>query len=158
MTARIILDYRELAQTLESERAGGRTIALANGCFDVLHVGHVRLVADARGEADLLVVALNSDETVRASKGVSRPRVTLVERAEIIAALEGVDYVTSFPEQTARGLLETLRPDVQVKGTDWTPDTVPERDVVRSYGGRIAICGDPKEHASSQLIRRMQDD
>lgn len=154
MTARIIIDYRELAAVLERERALGRTIALANGCFDVLHVGHVRLVADARREADILVVALNSDEAVRGSKGPGRPWVPLLERAEIIASLEGVRYVTSFEEPTADAILATLRPDVHVKGTDRTAETVPERETVRSYGGRIAICGDPKGHSSSDLVAR----
>ncbi len=154
MTARIILDYRELAPELDRERAAGKSLALANGCFDILHVGHVRLLADARREADVLVVALNTDESVRANKGPGRPAVPLSERAELIAALEGVGYVTSFAEPTADALLGALRPEVQVKGTDQTPDAVPERQVVESYGGRIAICGDPKAHSSSDLIRR----
>jgi rfaE bifunctional protein nucleotidyltransferase chain/domain len=154
MTARIILDYRQLAPVLQREREKGRTIAAANGCFDLLHVGHVRMIAGARREADVLVVALNTDETVRAQKGAGRPRIPLAERVEIVAALEGVDYVTSFPEATADSLLATLLPDVQVKGTDWTPETVPEGETVRSYGGRVAICGDPKKHSSSDLARR----
>jgi rfaE bifunctional protein nucleotidyltransferase chain/domain len=154
MAARIILDYRQLAPVLQREREKGRTIAAANGCFDLLHVGHVRMIAGARREADVLVVALNTDETVRAQKGAGRPRIPLAERVEIVAALEGVDYVTSFPEATADSLLATLLPDVQVKGTDWTPETVPEGETVRSYGGRVAICGDPKKHSSSDLARR----
>jgi rfaE bifunctional protein nucleotidyltransferase chain/domain len=155
VTARIVPDYRALGRDLEHERSKGRTIALANGCFDVLHVGHVRLIADARREAHVLVVALNSDESVRENKGEGRPHVPLVERLEVIAALEGVHYATSFPEPNAEALLLALRPDVHVKGTDWTADTVPERDVVLAYGGRIAICGDPKSHASSDLIDRL---
>jgi rfaE bifunctional protein nucleotidyltransferase chain/domain len=154
MTARIILDYRRLAPVLQREREKGRTIATANGCFDLLHVGHVRMIAGARCEADVLVVALNTDETVRKQKGAGRPRIPLAERVEIVAALEGVDYVTSFPEATADSLLATLLPDVQIKGTDWTPETVPEAETVRSYGGRVAICGDPKKHSSSDLARR----
>jgi rfaE bifunctional protein nucleotidyltransferase chain/domain len=157
VTARIVLDYHELAAELERERAAGKSLALANGCFDILHVGHVRLLGDARREADVLVVALNTDESVRAGKGPGRPAVPLAERAEVIAALEGVAYVTSFPEATADELLRTLRPDVQIKGTDRSPETVPERQVVESYGGRIAICGDPKAHSSSDLIGRRQD-
>ncbi len=156
MTARIVLDYRELAPELERERAAGKSLALANGCFDILHVGHVRLLADARREADVLVVALNTDGSVRASKGPGRPAVPLAERAEVIAALEGVGYVTSFSEPAADALLGVLRPDVQVKGTDRTPDAVPERQVVESYGGRIAICGDPKAHSSTDLVSRRQ--
>ena len=155
MTARIVLDYQTLASELERERSAGRSIALANGCFDVLHVGHVRLIAEARAQADVLVVALNTDESVRANKGPERPWVPLAERAEIMGALAGVHYVTSFPESTARDLLEALRPDVHVKGTDWTEETVPERAVVEGYGGRVAICGDPKEHSSTGLIRKL---
>jgi rfaE bifunctional protein nucleotidyltransferase chain/domain len=156
VTARIILNYRELATTLEQERARGRTIAVANGCFDLLHVGHVRLIAAARREADVLVVALNADESVRAQKGAGRPRIPLLERAEIVAALDGVHYVTSFAEPTADSLLAALRPDVQIKGTDRTPETVPERQTVAAYGGRIAICGDSKEHSSNALIRKLR--
>ena len=156
MTERIIADYHELAPRLEEERAGRRSIALANGCFDILHVGHIRMLAEARGMADVLVVALNTDESVRKSKGEGRPFVPLEERMEIMAALRGIDYVTSFPEPTAGPLLGALRPDVHVKGSDWTAETVPERDVVIGYGGRIAICGDAKTHASSELIRRLE--
>jgi rfaE bifunctional protein nucleotidyltransferase chain/domain len=158
VTARIILDYRELADVLRPEREQGKSVALANGCFDLLHVGHVRLITDARREADVLIVALNTDESVRASKGEGRPWVPLSERAEVVAALEGVRYVTSFPEKTADSLLTTLQPDVHVKGTDWTQETVPERDVVRAYGGRIAICGDPKTRGSTHLIRKLREE
>jgi rfaE bifunctional protein nucleotidyltransferase chain/domain len=157
VSARWIEDYRALAALLDAERARGRSLALANGCFDVLHVGHVRLIADARQEADVLVVALNSDESVRENKGPGRPLVPLAERAEVVGALEGVHYVTSFGESSAALLLEALRPDVHVKGTDWTAETVPERDVVLAYGGRIAICGDPKAHSSTELIRKSGD-
>jgi rfaE bifunctional protein nucleotidyltransferase chain/domain len=153
VSGRIVLSYRELAGLLEGARRG-RSLALTNGCFDVLHVGHVRLLADARAQGDLLVVALNSDESARRNKGPERPLVPLAERMEIIAALAGVDYVTSFSEPTAAELLRALRPDVHVKGTDWTAETVPERDVVLGYGGRIAICGDAKTHSSTELIER----
>ena len=155
MTARVVSDYRELADILGAERRAGRSVALTNGCFDVLHVGHVRLIAAARGEADILVVALNSDQSARENKGPDRPHVPLAERMELIAALEGVDFVTRFGEPTAEQILAALRPDVHVKGTDWTEETVPERDVVIAYGGRIAICGDPKTHSSSGLIRKL---
>lgn len=151
MSARIVGEYRELARLLAAERVAGRKVALANGCFDVLHVGHVRMFADAQKEADLLVVALNGDQSVRKSKGPGRPLVPLAERMELVAALEGVDYVTSFPEATADALLRSLRPEVQIKGTDRTFETVPERETVASYGGRIAFCGDPKRHSSSEL-------
>lgn len=155
MTARIVLDYAELAPLLAAEREAGRSIALANGCFDVLHVGHVRLLSDARREADVLVVALNTDASVRDNKGPERPWIPLAERAEILAAFEGVHYVTSFGEPTAHALLDALRPDVHVKGTDRTPESVPEAEVVASYGGRIAICGDPKRRSSSELIQKL---
>ena len=156
MTARIVADYHELATLLEPTRGRGARVALTNGCFDVLHVGHVRLLRAARELADLLVVALNSDASARANKGDGRPLVPLAERMELLAALEGVDYVTSFGEPTAAVLLAHLRPEIHVKGTDWTVETVPERDVVQGYGGRIVIAGDPKTHASSDLIRRME--
>jgi D-glycero-beta-D-manno-heptose 1-phosphate adenylyltransferase len=155
VSARVELDYRKLALELERERARGRRIALTNGCFDVLHVGHVRLIREARTHGDVLVVALNTDASARANKGPSRPLVTLAERAEVIAALEGVSYVTSFGEPNAEGLLACLRPDVHVKGTDWSAETVPERHIVLAYGGTIAICGDPKTHSSSELIGKL---
>jgi len=151
VNARIVPDYRALAEELAPERTRGRTVALANGCFDVLHVGHVRLLAEARRHADLLVVALNTDESARALKGEGRPYVPLAERMEVVAALAGVDYVTSFGETTAGALIEALRPEVQIKGTDRSPETVPEREQVERYGGRIVICGDPKAHSSTEL-------
>ncbi len=156
MSARIVPDYRALARLLDEERRGGRSVALANGCFDVLHVGHVRLLAEARGHADVLVVALNDDASVRGNKGDARPFVPLEERMEVIAALEGVGFVTSFGEPSAEQILAALRPDVHVKGTDWTAETVPERDVVLAYGGRIAICGDPKTRSSTGLIEKLR--
>ena len=156
MTARVVPDPSELAPLLERARARGARVALTNGCFDVLHVGHLRLLREARSLADLLVVALNDDASARANKGAGRPLVPLAERMELLAALEGVDYVTSFGEPTAAALLERLRPEVHVKGTDWTPETVPERDVVLAYGGRVVIAGDPKTHSSSDLIRRLR--
>lgn len=154
MCAEIIPSYAELARRLQGDRAG-RVVAMTNGCFDVLHVGHVRLIAEGSALGDLFVVALNDDASVRANKGEGRPLVPLFERMEVIAALRGVDYVTSFGESTAHALLEALRPDVHVKGTDWTADAVPERAVVEGYGGRIAIAGDPKEHSSTDLIGQM---
>ena len=156
MSARIVADRRELQPILAAARRGGRTVALTNGCFDLLHVGHVRLVRDAATRADLLVVAVNSDASAHANKGRGRPVLTVEERMEVVAALAGVDFVTSFDEPTASTLLDSLRPDIHVKGTDWTADTVPERDVVRAYGGRVEIAGDPKAHSSSELIRRLR--
>jgi rfaE bifunctional protein nucleotidyltransferase chain/domain len=156
VSARVVAEYRALAPLLESERQKGRSIALTNGCFDLLHVGHVRLLEGARKLADVLVVALNSDASACANKGEGRPIVSPAERLEVVAALAGVDFVTSFDEPTAAALLQTLRPDVHVKGTDWTPETVPERDVVAAYGGRVVIAGDPKTHASSEMVARLR--
>jgi rfaE bifunctional protein nucleotidyltransferase chain/domain len=156
VTARVVPDFCELAPLLEQARARGARIALTNGCFDLLHVGHLRLLREARSLADLLVVALNDDASARANKGDGRPLVPLAERMELISALEGVDFVTSFGEPTAAALLARLRPEIHVKGTDWTPETAPERDVVRAYGGRVVIAGDPKTHSSSELVRRLR--
>ena len=156
MSARIVSPYARLAPLLEEQRRQGRSVALANGCFDLLHVGHVRLLRAARELADTLVVALNSDASARRNKGPGRPLVPLEERMELVAAVEGVDFVTSFDEPSAAALLDALRPEVQVKGTDWTEESVPERDIVRAYGGRVAIAGDPKTHSSSELARRLQ--
>ena len=156
MNPRIVPDYRQLAARLAPERERGSTLALANGCFDVLHVGHVRLLAEARTHADLLVVALNSDDSARSLKGEGRPLVPLEERMEVVAALAGVDFVTSFDELTASALIEALRPEVQIKGTDRSPESVPERAQVERYGGRIVICGDPKTHSSTTLAERLR--
>ena len=152
MTATIVPDYHELQERLAALRQG-RPLALTNGFFDLLHVGHVRLLSAASTQAEILVVALNTDESVRESKGEGRPLVPLEERMEILAAIEGIDYVTSFPETLAGDLLDALRPDVYVKGTDWTQETVPEREVVTAYGGRIAICGDEKRHSSTEILK-----
>jgi rfaE bifunctional protein nucleotidyltransferase chain/domain len=156
MSASIIPDYHDVAAAMTPRRSQGATVALANGCFDVLHVGHVRLLREAVGSADLLVVALNTDESVSANKGPGRPHVPLDERMEVIAALRGVAFVTSFAEATAGPLLAALKPDVHVKGTDWTETTVPERDVVLAYGGRVLIAGDEKTHSSSEVIEKLK--
>lgn len=140
---------------LAADRAAGRTVGLANGCFDLLHVGHVRYLRGAAAEADRLLVAVNADRSVAALKGDGRPVQTAAERAEIVAALEMVDYVVVFEEETAAALIARLRPDVHCKGTDYTVDTVPERDVVRAYGGRTAVVGDPKDHSTRGLLRRI---
>ncbi len=150
-----ILDRNRLIARVAIARKKGARIVLANGCFDVLHVGHVRYLEGARLLGDLLIVGINSDEQVRALKGEPRPFVPERERAEIIAALRAVDYVSIFPEFTVEALLRTLRPDVHAKGTDYTEETVPERDVVRSYGGRVAIVGDPKDHSSTEMGRKV---
>lgn len=151
-----VLPVAKLREALEEERAQGRTIAFANGCFDVLHVGHVRYLRGAAEMADVLVVGVNSDSSVRALKGQGRPVMPEQERAEIIASLRGVSYVTIFDESSPASLLSVLRPDFQCKGTDYTPDSVPEADVVRSYGGRVVITGDPKDHSTTDLLRRMK--
>jgi rfaE bifunctional protein nucleotidyltransferase chain/domain len=148
-----VLGRNDLLAALRRERAGGKRIALANGVFDLLHVGHVRYLEAARREADLLVAAVNSDASTRALKGPGRPLLPQEERAEILAALACVDYVTIFDEPTAGPLIEQIAPDVHCKGTDYGPDTVPEREAVRRAGGRVAIVGDPKDHASRDLIR-----
>src|SRR4026207_1181413 len=153
MTA--ILNRKELIDRISSARASGARIILANGCFDVLHVGHIRYLAGARELGDILVVGINSDEQVAIQKGEGRPVLTASERAEIVAALESVTYVTIFDEPTVEQLLLTLKPDVHAKGTDYTTESVPERDVVRSYGGEVAIVGDPKDHSTTEIIARL---
>ena len=150
-----ILSREDLASRIASARASGARIVLANGCFDVLHVGHIRYLAGARELGDILVVGINSDEQVAIQKGPGRPVLSAAERAEIVAALESVTYVTIFDEPTVEQLLLALKPDVHAKGTDYTTESVPERDVVRSYGGQVAIVGDPKDHSTTEIIARL---
>ncbi len=147
-----ILTFDLLRETVQEERTRSRRIVLANGCFDVLHVGHVRYLAAARAEGDLVIVGVNSDASVRRLKGPGRPILDEHARAELVAALAVVDYVVVFAEDTVENLLLALRPDVHAKGTDYSTETVPEREVVRSYGGRVAIVGDPKAHSTSELF------
>jgi rfaE bifunctional protein nucleotidyltransferase chain/domain len=151
----IVLTREELVGRVATARENGARIVLANGCFDVLHVGHVRYLAGARELGDVLIVGINSDQQVAAQKGPGRPVLPAEERAEIVAALESVTYVTIFDEPTVELLLLALKPDIHAKGTDYTTDTVPERDVVRSYGGQVAIVGDPKDHSTSEIISRL---
>lgn len=151
----VVVSQERAAELIAADRAAGRTLALANGCFDLLHVGHVRYLRGAAAEADRLLVAVNADRSVAALKGNGRPVQAAGERAEIVAALEMVDYVVVFEETTVAGLLDRLRPDVHCKGTDYTVDTVPEREVVRAYGGRTAIVGDPKDHSTRDLLSRV---
>jgi rfaE bifunctional protein nucleotidyltransferase chain/domain len=146
---------KDLLAAIDGDRRAGRTVALANGCFDLLHVGHVRYLQGAAAEADRLVVAVNTDRSVAALKGPGRPVLPAADRAELVSALRGVDYVVLFEDSTVERLLEALRPDVHCKGTDYTVDTVPERAVVQAYGGRTAIVGDPKQHATRELIARI---
>ncbi len=151
-----VLCEEELVKRIKADREAGRTIAFANGCFDVLHVGHVRYLAGAAAQADRLVVAVNDDASVKGLKGAGRPVLSAVDRAEIVAALDGVDYVLTFTDPDVNRLLELLRPDVHCKGTDYTVDTVPERHTVLGYGGRVAIVGDPKDHSTRDLISRIK--
>ena len=146
----------QLLELVAADRRAGRTIAFANGCFDLLHVGHVRYLQAASLEADRLIVAVN-DDAAAAAKGPGRPILKAADRAELVAALRGVDYVTIFPEPTVAPLLELLQPDVHCKGTDYTAETVPERATVLEYGGRIAIVGDPKNHSTRDLVARIRE-
>jgi rfaE bifunctional protein nucleotidyltransferase chain/domain len=150
-----VVSREALVARVKQVRESGRSIALADGCFDLLHVGHVRYLEAAAQEADVLVVAINDDESVRRLKGEGRPILGGEHRAELVAALRCVDLVTVFPEPTVGPLLELLHPDVHCKGTDYTVETVPERDIVRGYGGRIAIVGDPKDHSTRDLLARI---
>lgn len=150
-----VLAREALAARVAQLRADGRTVAFANGCFDLLHVGHVRYLEAAAAEADVLVVGINDDASVRALKGPGRPILEAAHRAELVAALRAVDYVVIFPEPTVAPLLEALKPDVHCKGTDYAVDTVPERETVRAYGGRTAIVGDPKDHSTRDLLARI---
>ncbi|HEY6002447.1 MAG TPA: adenylyltransferase/cytidyltransferase family protein [Anaeromyxobacter sp.] len=145
----------DLPRLRAAATAAGRTLALANGVFDLFHVGHLRYLRGARGEADALVVAVNSDVSTRLNKGPGRPVVPEDERAEIVEALECVDHVVLFDTKDVVPVIRALRPDVHVKGTDYTPETVPEAAEVRAYGGRVAIAGDPKEHSTSGLLDRL---
>ncbi len=150
----LILDRDALVARIAAAKAKGGRIVLANGCFDVLHAGHVRYLQGARALGDLLVVGINADAEVGRLKGEGRPILAERDRAELVASLEAVDLVTIFEEPTVTELLLAIRPDVHAKGTDYTEETVPERDVVRSYGGSVRIVGDPKDHSTSELIRR----
>lgn len=151
-----ILGRKEVAERIARDRANGLTVAFANGAFDLLHVGHIRYLQGARRQADRLVVAINSDRSVRELKGPTRPILPEQDRAELVASIRGVDYVVIFDEPTVAPLLELLEPEVHCKGTDYTVDTVPERETVRAYGGRIAIVGDPKDHSTTDLLSRLR--
>lgn len=150
-----VLSREALIARAAAERQAGRSVAFANGCFDILHVGHVRYLEAAAREADRLVVAINDDASVRGLKGEGRPILAAADRAELVAALRCVDYVVVFPEPTVGPLLEAIHPDVHCKGTDYTVDSVPERAIVEAYGGRTAIVGDPKDHSTRELLARI---
>ena len=152
-----VLSSAELRDRLEPLRREGRTVALANGHFDLLHVGHLRYLQAAKEQADVLVVAINDDDSVARLKGAGRPLVPAAERAELLAALAPVDFVVVFAGDSPAPLLAELRPDVHCKGTDYgTPERVPEYETVRGYGGRTVLVGDPKDHATSDLIERVR--
>ena len=152
-----ILHRDELKRRVAEWRGAGERIVLANGCFDVLHVGHVRYLRGAKELGGKLVVGVNSDETVRALKGDGRPRMPAAERAELLAALADVDAVVVFPEPDVRALVRELRPDIHAKGTDYTAENVPERDTVLECGGRVAIVGDAKDHSTRDLLRQWKE-
>lgn len=152
---KIIPNHERLCKIVHGERAAGKSVVMCNGCFDLLHVGHVRYLEAAKLEGDVLVVAVNSDESFETYKK-KRPINHLDERMELLAALGAVDYVTFFDEPKVDGLLLMIRPDVHAKGTDYTPDTVPEREIVKSYGGRVAICGDPKDHSTTEIVNKIE--
>jgi rfaE bifunctional protein nucleotidyltransferase chain/domain len=151
-----VVTREQLEALLEADRAAGRSIAFANGCFDVLHVGHVRYLEGSKAQADRLVVAINDDDSVRALKGSNRPILAAADRAAIVSALRSVDYVLIFSDPDVNELLGHFKPDVHCKGTDYTVSTVPERETVRAYGGRTAIVGDPKDHSTRDLIARIR--
>ena len=156
MSVEKIQPLESIVESARVLRAQGKTVALANGVFDLLHVGHVRYLQAARQMADVLVVAVNSDASTRAYKGPNRPVIPERERAEMVAALWCVDFVTVFDAPDVRGVLRALKPEVHVKGTDYSPETIPERDEVMAYGGRVAVAGDPKDHSSSELVKKLK--
>jgi rfaE bifunctional protein nucleotidyltransferase chain/domain len=151
-----VASLEDVSGSVAAARQAGKSVALANGCFDVLHVGHVRYLEAARAQADVLVVGVNGDESVRRLKGASRPVLPQGDRALLVAALRAVDHVVIFHEADVTYLIRMLRPDVHCKGTDYTEETVPERDVVRACGGRVAIVGDPKDHDTRNLFQRVR--
>ena len=153
MSTKKILSREELKQRVTAWKQAGEAITLANGCFDLLHVGHVRYLRAAKQLGGRLIVAINSDESVRALKGEGRPLMPAEERAEILSALADVDAVVIFSEHDVRALIREVRPDIHAKGTDYTADTVPERDAVAECGGRVEIVGDPKNHSATEIIR-----
>ncbi len=152
-----ILDRRALVECVKDARAKNKRIVLANGCFDLFHVGHIRYLAGAKNLGECLIVGINSDEQVRRLKGENRPFMPAAERAEIISALRFVDFVTVFDEPTVEDLIRLVRPDFHAKGTDYTVETVPEREIVRALGGQVAIVGDEKNHSSSEIQLRIKN-
>jgi rfaE bifunctional protein nucleotidyltransferase chain/domain len=152
----IVLDHEELARRTRGLRDGGKRVVFTNGCFDLLHVGHVRCLLDAATRGDFLIVALNSDDSIRKLKGTDRPVQPEAERAEIVAAIQGVSYVTVFAEPTVGPLLRKLRPQIVAKGTDYDADNLPEKEVVAEIGAELVIVGDPKKHSTVKLLDRIR--
>lgn len=150
-----VLALEDLPRLRATATAAGKSIAMANGIFDLFHVGHLRYLEGAKAEADLLVVAINSDASTRLNKGPGRPVIPEAERAEIVAALRCVDHVVLFDTKDVVSVIRLLKPDVQVKGTDYTPETIPEAAEVRAYGGRLAVAGDPKHHSTTELLGKL---
>lgn len=150
------MTLEDAKKQVDEWRSEGLTVALANGVFDLLHVGHLRYLEDAKKLADRLVVAVNSDSSTRAYKGPSRPIIPEDERAELLRALRCTDFVFLFSELDVRLVIRTLKPDVHVKGTDYTPDTIPEKAEVEAYGGRVAVAGDPKNHSTTALVGKLK--
>lgn len=153
---RYVRDRAELKRIIEEERKKGKKVVFGNGCFDILHVGHIRYLKGAKELGDILVVGLNDDTSVLTLGKRAAVITPLDERAEIVASIDCVDFVTSFSEPTVEGLLLELKPDIHAKGTDYTPETVPERKIVQSYGGEVAIVGDPKDHSTTAIIERLK--
>jgi rfaE bifunctional protein nucleotidyltransferase chain/domain len=153
-----IVSREELRRRVDEWRKRGEQIVLTNGCFDILHVGHIRYFHAAKQLGGKLVVALNADESVRKLKGEGRPVMNEQERAEILAALADIDAIVVFPEPDVRAIIREIHPDVQAKGTDYTAESVPERDELVSYGGRVAIVGDPKDHSTTEILQQMRGD
>ncbi len=153
-----ILDRQQLVDVIADARSKGEKIILANGCFDLFHVGHIRYLEGAKALGGFLVVGINSDKQVRDLKGSGRPFMPQNERAEILSAIRSVDAVTIFDEPTVEALIEAIRPDIHAKGTDYTTETVPERETVKRFGGRVAIVGDPKDHSSTEMITALKRD
>ena len=158
MLANKIFTRGKLKHQVQTWRSNGDKITLANGCFDLLHVGHIRYLHAAKELGGRLIVGINADESVRKLKGQDRPLMPASERAEILAALSDVDAVVIFDEPDVRALVRELRPDIHAKGTDYTAQSVPERDTVIECGGRVEIVGDPKDHSATELIRRLEQD
>ncbi|MBX3245039.1 MAG: adenylyltransferase/cytidyltransferase family protein [Acidobacteria bacterium] len=152
-----ILDRDQLVDAVADARAKGKRIILSNGCFDLFHVGHIRYLEGAKALGGFLVVGINSDEQVRGLKGSGRPFMPQNERAEILSAIRSVDAVTIFDEPTVEALIEAIKPDIHAKGTDYTTETVPERETVKRFGGQVAIVGDPKDHSSTEMISALKN-